>query len=522
MRPESQASDRNPHGADIVIVGAGTAGCILASRLSADPACQVVLIEAGGSDGDALLANPRAWPALIGGAHDWGYVTAPQSALGGRVLPYPRGRVLGGSSSINAMGHQRGSPAVFDAWAAGGCAGWGFADLLPYFRLSEAFEGGASSFRGGAGPVAVIRPAPGQRSALAEAFIRAAMEQGHILNEDFNGATLEGAAWNQLAIRAGARDSASRAYLHPVLGRPNLTVLTETTVLGLEFEADRCIGVRIADENGAARLLAAGETLLCAGAIDSPRLLMLAGIGDARALARLGIEIRVDAPGVGANLQDHPLCGVVYQASRALPASQYNHGEAIIFARIGAGAEAADIQIMMVGAPFTTPETGPAPEGCYSLVPCLMSPLSRGSVTLTSADPFAPARIDPNYLAERADLDRYVAGVDLAIRIGESAALAPWRARRLMPAPGASRAALLAHVRAGVSPFYHPVGTCRMGSDPVSVVDPDLRVRGVSGLCVIDASVAPTIPNAMPNAAVMAIAERAAAMMIAATSSGAA
>ena len=233
MRPESQASDRNPHGADIVIVGAGTAGCILASRLSADPACQVVLIEAGGSDGDALLANPRAWPALIGGAHDWGYVTAPQSALGGRVLPYPRGRVLGGSSSINAMGHQRGSPAVFDAWAAGGCAGWGFADLLPYFRLSEAFEGGASSFRGGDGPVAVIRPAPGQRSALAEAFIRAAMEQGHILNEDFNGATLEGAAWNQLAIRAGARDSASRAYLHPVLGRPNLTVLTETTVLGL-------------------------------------------------------------------------------------------------------------------------------------------------------------------------------------------------------------------------------------------------------------------------------------------------
>jgi choline dehydrogenase len=498
--------------ADVLIIGAGTAGCILANRLSADPRRQVVLIEAGGPDGDTRLADPQAWPALIGGAYDWGYQTAPQAALDARVLAYPRGKVLGGSSSINALGHQRGHPAIFDAW---GCSGWGYADLLPYFRASEAFDGGADAFRGAEGPISVVRPAPGRRSPFAEAFIAAAQAAGHGFNADFNGAAMEGVAWNQFALRAGRRESESTAYLHPVLARPNLTVLTRTQVLSLDFAGDRCLGVRVLSA-GQVGHIQAGETLLCAGAIDSPRLLMLSGIGEAAALAALGVRPRVNAPGVGRDLQDHPLCGIVYEAAALLPASHYNHGEAVLFARSGLSANAApDIQIMAVDAPFTTAATRPAPAHAYSLVPCLMQPHSRGRVTLVSADPLVPARIDPNYLADPLDVERFLAAVRLCAALGEARALAPWRAARALPGPSVnSRSAWLAFVRKAVSPFFHPVGTCRMGADPGSVVDLQLRVRGVAGLRVIDASVMPIIPDAMPNAAIAAVAEKAAALIV--------
>jgi len=508
----AKAEGTAARGADVVIIGAGTAGCILANRLSADPHRKVVLIEAGRPDGDPRLADPQAWPGLIGGAFDWGYGTTPQAALDGRVLAYPRGKVLGGSSSINALGHQRGHAAIFDAWE---CPGWGYADLLPYFKASEAFDGGADALRGADGPISVIRPAPSLRSPFAQAFVDAAVAAGHGFNADFNGAVMEGVAWNQFAIRDGRRDSESTAYLRPVLARSNLTVLTGAQVLGLEFAGDRCIGVR-ARSAGRVSHIQAGETLLCAGAIDSPRLLMLSGIGDAAALTALGIRPRLDARGVGRDLQDHPLCGIVYEAATPLPPSQYNHGEAVFFARSGLSANTApDIQIMAVDAPFTTAATGPAPAHAYSLVPCLMQPHSRGAVTLVSSDPLAPARIDPNYLADPLDVDRYLAAVRLCASLGEGPALAPWRSARALPAPSVtSDADWLAYIRKAVSPFYHPVGTCRMGADAASVVDLDLRVRGVTGLRVIDASVMPIIPNAMPNAAIVAIAEKAAAKIL--------
>jgi choline dehydrogenase len=499
-----------PISSDVLIIGAGTAGAILASELSRDPARQVILLEAGPEDKDHRIADPAAWPSLIGSAFDWSYVTAPQRALDDRVLAYPRGRVLGGSSSINALGHQRGHPAIFDQWAAMGCVGWSFADLLPAFKELERFDGGADDWRGGAGPISVIRPREGVRSAFAAAFLEAAIQAGHPFNQDFNAGQMAGAAWNQLAIAGGRRASSATAYLSAAHGRPNLTVITGALALGLAFEGTRCVGAEVwaSDE---ARPFRARQTVLCAGAIDTPRLMMLSGLGDPDTLTRLGLRVKIPSPHVGRHLQDHPLCGIVHAGARPLTASAYNHGEAIIFAHSAGAGPAPDLQIMAVDVPFSTAETGPGPAGGFSMVPCLMTPESRGAVTLAGTDPRAPAVIDPNYLGEHGDMDRFVAAMRLAREIGAQAALAPWSAGERLPGPGAaSDADLRAFARKAVTPFYHPVGTCRMGPEGDGVVDNRLRVHGVEGLRIADASIMPVIPNAMPNAAVAAVALRAA------------
>ena len=499
--------------ADILIVGAGSAGCVLAARLSADPSRKVVLIDAGGSDNNPSILDPQLWPTLIGGPYDWGYQTQPQSGLNGRVLAYPRGKVLGGSSSTNALGHQRGHASIFDGWAMAGCAGWGYADLLPYFKAAETFEDGETALRGGSGPVTVIRASAERRSPLAESFVEAAVASGHRFNPDFNGRTMAGVTWNQFAIRNGMRDSEARAYLHPIETRPNLTVLTGAQVLELSMVGDRCTGVRLAI-GGDVHVIEAAETILSAGAIGSPKLLMLSGIGPPEALGKVGVKARIAAPGVGRNLHDHPLCGVVYAPRAPVPASHYNHGEAVVFTHSGEDDAAPDIQIMMVDVPFTTPATGPAPAGGYSLAPCLMQPHSRGSVSLASRNPLAPPLIDPNYLSEQSDADRFSRAIELALDLGAAPALSKWRAGEALPGKAMTGpAGRAAYARNAVSPFFHPVGTCRMGSDAESVVDPALRVRGVSGLRIVDASVIPTIPNAMPNAAILSIAEKAAILI---------
>ena len=499
-----------PISSDVLIVGAGTAGAILASELSRDPARQVTLLEAGPEDTDPRLAEPQGWPFLMGSEFDWVYVTAPQRGLDGRILAYPRGRVLGGSASINALGHQRGHPDIFDQWAAMGCEGWAFADLAPAFKEMERFEGGADACRGGSGPISVVRPREGMRSAFAEAFLEAAVKAGHAMTSDFNGRQMAGAAWNQLAIAGGRRASSATAYLSGARGRPNLSVLTGALVLGLAFEGQRCVGAE-AWMGGEARPFRATEVILCAGAIDTPRLLMLSGIGEPEGLSRLGLRVKAPSPHVGQNLQDHPLCGIVHAASRPLPASPYNHGEAIVFAHSAGTGAAPDLQIMAVDVPFATPETGPGPDGGFSLVPCLMTPESRGTVSLASADPRAPTVIDPNYLSAPGDMDRFVAAMRLAREIAAQAPLAPWSAGECLPGPeAASDADLRAFARKAVTPFYHPVGTCRMAREGHGVVDSQLRVHGVEGLRVADASIMPLIPNAMPNAAVAAIALRAA------------
>jgi choline dehydrogenase len=502
-----------PISSDVLIIGAGTAGAILASELSRDPGREVTLLEAGPDDTDPRLADPQGWPFLMGSEFDWAYVTAPQRGLDDRVLAYPRGRVLGGSSSINALGHQRGHPAIFDAWAAMGCEGWAFADLLPAFKDLESFDGGADERRGGSGPISVIRPHEGARSDFAAAFLEAAAQAGHPITQDFNGQSMAGAAWNQLAIAGGRRASSATAYLRAARGRANLKVMTGALVLGLAFEGQRCVGAE-AWMGGATQPFRAAETILCAGAIDTPRLLMLSGIGEPEALTRLGLKVRAPSPHVGRHLQDHPLCGIVHEASRPLPASPYNHGEAIVFAHSAGRGAAPDLQIMAVDVPFATAETGPGPAGGFSLVPCLMTPESRGAVSLATADPRAPALIDPNYLGEPGDMDRFVAAMRLARQIAAQPALARWSAGECLPGRAAtSDADLSAFARKAVTPFYHPVGTCRMGAEGDGAVDSQLRVHGVEALRVADAAIMPLITNAMPNAAVAAIALRAARIL---------
>jgi pyridoxine 4-oxidase len=503
-----------PPQVDHVIVGAGSAGCVLANRLSADRDRGVLLLEAGGPATLPEIAVPADWPRLSGSAVDWRYATTAQSGLGGRLVGYPRGKVLGGSSAINALAYQHGHPSGYDRWRAAGCPGWGFADLLPYFRRAETFSGGADAGHGGSGPqhVLSLEHAP-HRHPVAAAFLAAAAGLRFPFSADIGGERTTGAAWNQLTIAGARRDSTATAYLDPVAGRPNLTVLTGARVLHLTIEAGRCTGLVFRRHNVTRRVRVEREVILATGAIDSPKLLQLSGIGRADHLRGLGISVMVDLAGVGENLQDHILgAGVAYEARRPVPLSRYNHGEGLLYVPHEPGPE---ILIMSVTLPFVLPSVGPPPSPAYVLTPCLMRPRSRGSVRLASADPSDPPLIDPGFLTEPADLDLMAQAVALARDIGAAPELADWRKREVFPGRGVRRRqGLRDFARRAANSFHHPIGTCPMGTDAAAVVDLALRVRGVEGLRVVDASVMPSLPQAMVNAATIAIAERASDLIL--------
>jgi choline dehydrogenase-like flavoprotein len=490
---------------DYVIVGAGSAGCVLAHRLG-QAGRRVLLIEAGGPASLPAIADPPDWPGLQGSQVDWRYATTPQPGLGGRVVACPRGKVVGGSSAINALAYQRGHPAAYDRWPEG----WRYADLLPYFRRAETFSGGANAWRGGDGPQHVLSLADvPDRTPVASAFIEAAQEHGFSMTPDLGGEVTTGVGWNQLSIKGRRRSDAATAYLGS-LGGASVDLLVNTQVLGLAIEGGRCVGVRLA---GGGVLRPEGEVLLCAGAIDSPRLLMLSGIGPADELRSFGIPIAQDLPDVGQHLEDHLLvAGVAYAARREVERSHYNHADALLYVPHSDPDASPDLLVMCLSLPFVLPEVGALAPPAYVLVPCLLRPRSRGVVRLASAEPLAPALIDPNYLSEPADLDVLAEGVALAREIGAAAAFDDWRAREVYPGPaGAATAGRRDFARRAANSFHHPVGTCRLGA----VVDGALRVEGIAGLRVVDASVLPGIPQAMVNAATIAVAERASDLVLA-------
>jgi choline dehydrogenase len=490
---------------DYIVVGAGTAGCVLAARLSQDERVRVLLLEAGGADRTRAMTVPNAWPENLGTAADWGQVTTPQADAGPAL--YPRGRALGGGSAINAMGHARGHQALYDGWAGGGAPGWGYRDLLPYFRRSEQAGGRDPALRGTDGPIRV-GPAT-QRHPVAQALATALAATGCPVTDDLSGTAPEGVGWADLAIADGERVSSADAYLRPALGRPNLVVRTGCLVTGLDVRDGRCAGVSWVRDGIPGRVSAA-EVVLAAGAIGSPQLLLLSGIGPAGALRALGIGAVADIAGVGQNLQDHPVVMITYRAPAPLPASRYNHGEVYTLVRTELAAGYPDVQLFPILLPLAAPGFEPPAAGC-NLVAAAVAPNSRGSLRLASPAPDAAPLIDPGFLTDPRDVDRLETGLQLLRAAAATDGFAATGLTELWPGPDAG---LRDYIRRAVGSYYHPAGTCRMGTGADAVVDLQLKVIGLSGLRVADASVMPVIPNAHPNATVLAIAERAADLIL--------
>jgi choline dehydrogenase len=515
---------------DYVIVGAGSAGCVLANRLSEDPAVEVVLIEAGGKDGHPNIKIPAAFANQFHTKLDWDYTTEPEPAVDGRSLFIPRGKALGGSSSMNAMLYVRGRPLDYDFWKQQGAPGWGWDDVLPYFIRSEDNARGASEFHGAGGELRVSE----QRSprALDRKLIEAATAVGIPRIDDYNGPEQDGVSMFQVTQHRGRRWSAADAFLKPAASRPNLEVITKATVLGIELDGDRATGVRYSGKRGAQTTVRAGrEVILSAGAIGSPQILMLSGIGAPDELRAAGVEPGHELAGVGRNLQDHPFLTVLSEVSdpntlygadkprylaewllrRTGPLTS-TAAEVVAFVRTRAGLPAADIQFHMGALYFEDHGAEEFDGHAITIAPVLVSPKARGQVWLRSADPLAKPRILTNSLSEPEDLASMVAGVEMAREIASKPPLAEVVVRELKPGPEAQgREGIEAAVRERLELIYHPVGTCRMSDDGWdAVVDSQLRVHGIDGLRVVDASIFPVIPGGNTNAATVMVAERAA------------
>jgi len=496
---------------DYIVVGAGSAGCVVAARLSEDPSVRVLLLEAGRAEGadPQAMADPHLWPKLLGTDVDWGHMTVPQEALGGATMQVSHGRILGGSGSINASIFVRGHRANFDAWVAAGATGWDHDTLLPYFKRSEQANGRDPRYRGMDGPL-VVTSLPRPSALIADAF-DAALAAGFPKSHDINGSSPDGASWHDTAVVDGKRRGVVDAYLLPALFRPNLTVVTEALARRLVVEDGRCCGVQYTLHGRAVEDVARAEVVLTAGAIGSPHLLLASGIGPPDHLAEVGLDVVAQAPGVGQNLHDHIMSSVVYQGSEA----------ALPFVRSGrldqfsvrwrSNAEAAepDVQLFAVDSSFHSTAVA-APVDAYSIVFALLTPVSRGTVRLADTDITTPPLIDPNYLADPCDRRRMITGLHLARAIGGRSLLRAWHDGEALPGPDVQDDdACMDYLRRSTMSYFHPAGTCRMGTDPEAVVDPSLRVVGVDGLRIADASVMPSPISANNNATVVAIAERA-------------
>ena len=484
---------------DFIVVGAGAAGSVLAAELSASGA-QILVIESGGADDAPTIANPSIWFYNVGGPLDYHLPINPTPRLNNRKFNMALGHVLGGGTSINAMVWTRGMQRDYDGWASNGAKGWSFAEVLPMFKSQEDWEGGASDWRGIGGPIHIRRPK--HPHPTAPAFIEAAREMGLPILDDLNGPMRPGAGYINMNIAAdGTRVSAVRAFLRPALSRPNLTLLLNTDVVKLNFQGNRCVGVKVVAEGVANDIAAEREVILTAGSIGSPKILMLSGIGDANALRTLGIEIVENLPGVGENLQDHVLLsGVVFKYKGKMPdrPADSNAVEAEAYLSSGPSLDAdVDIALVLHQLPAVTPEAaarfGTPPADALTIAPALVQPTSKGSVRLASGNFRDAAVIDGNYLATDSDLRAIVRAIEAARELGHQHALDNVREAEIIPGPKATADEIRELARLGSASFGHAVGTCKIGLDSLAVVDPELRVHGIMGLRVADASVMPRI-----------------------------
>lgn len=503
---------------DYVIVGAGSAGCVIARRLIEASEASVLLIEAGGLGQDSeILRDPARWMENFGGPCDWAYRYAPTPHVGGRAIALARGKVTGGSGRVNALVWARGQRSDFDGWSAAGCEGWDYESVLPCFRRSEDWEDGASAWRGGGGPIRVERAR--NLHPVAAALIDAAGSYGMPYLDDINVESPEGAGPVNMNVRDGVRCSSWEGYVQPILEHPRLTLLANALVTGLAFERNACIGAEIAAAGRIHRVRAAREVVLSAGSIDTPRLLMLSGIGDADELKAVGIRPRLDLPGVGRNLQDHVIVGgLCFTARRALGPVNNNLEGSTFFWRSRAPLASPDLMFVALQVPLATPEIGAlygVPENGFSIAPGLMRIASRGHVRLLSDRHGDPIEIQANMLSEPEDVDALCQAIELGFDIADQPSFRDLIGQWSIPPERLSKPCRLDFLRRTAQSYSHPVGTCAMGRGADAVVDCRLRVRGVDRLRIADASVMPGITSANTNAPTVMIAEQAARFILA-------
>lgn len=503
-----------PHTSDYIVVGAGSGGSAVTRRLI-DAGYSVHVIEAGSIDDSPHVHSPQGWPALLMSDNDWAVMTVPQKHLGDRVIYWPRGKVLGGSSSTNGMIYMRGDRSDYDAWEASGATGWGWEKVLPAFKRVEDHSDGADEFHGAGGPLPVERIPRESRNPLVQAFVDAGVQAGLEETDDFNRERLDGVGFNHTTTRGGERASAWKSFVRPVLDNPKLTVTTLATVDRVRVEHGRAVGVEYSVGGEHRIALAEREVILAGGAIGSPAILMRSGIGPKAHLEDLGIEVLADVPGVGENLHDHLLVSVLYESEDPVPVGRWNLLEAQFYARSSAWeGPAPDLQPLFIHVPYPT-DGGAAPEQGYTIAAGTVRPYSRGTIRLASADPGVPPLVDPNIFADERDVEAMVDAIELSRKVGAQPALDSYRKAEFSPGPGVTtREQLREFARNTVGTYHHQVGTCRMGQDELAVVDPQLRVRGIAGLRVADASVMPSVPSANTNAPSIMVGDRAAEFIL--------